>query len=151
MDVEKKPNETDQLSNSIGSLSEPIRYMQRLRDYYLALGYGNPYQWAIYSDVPFKKLEKPLAESKIGLITTAAPFKKGEYTYFYKNSGLQNQSILYRNLDNQEPEVFIDPNKFSGFAFGMGIERIAMLLYQVSDIRLFFENDVRFLKQFSCL
>ena len=42
----------------------------------------------------------------------------------------------------------IDPNKFSGFAFGMGIERIAMLLYQVSDIRLFFENDVRFLKQF---
>ena len=42
----------------------------------------------------------------------------------------------------------IDPEKYSGFAFGMGIERIAMLLYQVSDIRLFFENDVRFLKQF---
>lgn len=42
----------------------------------------------------------------------------------------------------------IDPDEYSGFAFGMGIERIAMLLYQVSDIRLFFENDVRFLKQF---
>jgi len=42
----------------------------------------------------------------------------------------------------------IDPKVYSGFAFGMGIERIAMLLYQVSDIRLFFENDVRFLKQF---
>ena len=42
----------------------------------------------------------------------------------------------------------IDPNEYSGFAFGMGIERIAMLLYQISDIRLFFENDVRFLKQF---
>ena len=42
----------------------------------------------------------------------------------------------------------IDPEKYSGFAFGMGIERIAMLLYQVSDIRLFFENDIRFLKQF---
>jgi len=42
----------------------------------------------------------------------------------------------------------IDPEVYSGFAFGMGIERIAMLLYQVSDIRLFFENDVRFLKQF---
>jgi len=42
----------------------------------------------------------------------------------------------------------IDPEEYSGFAFGMGIERIAMLLYQVSDIRLFFENDVRFLKQF---
>ena len=42
----------------------------------------------------------------------------------------------------------IDPEEYSGYAFGMGIERIAMLLYQVSDIRMFFENDVRFLQQF---
>tara|TARA_Y100000389_G_scaffold162332_1_gene165093 strand:- start:12620 stop:13636 length:1017 start_codon:yes stop_codon:yes gene_type:complete len=42
----------------------------------------------------------------------------------------------------------IDPEEYSGYAFGMGIERIAMLLYQVSDIRMFFENDIRFLKQF---
>lgn len=42
----------------------------------------------------------------------------------------------------------IDPDKYSGYAFGMGIERIAMLLYQIGDIRLFFENDVRFLDQF---
>jgi phenylalanyl-tRNA synthetase alpha chain len=42
----------------------------------------------------------------------------------------------------------IDPNVYTGFAFGMGIERIAMLKYQVKDLRLFFENDVRFLKQF---
>ena len=42
----------------------------------------------------------------------------------------------------------IDPNVYTGFAFGMGIERIAMLKYQVKDLRLFFENDVRFLEQF---
>ena len=42
----------------------------------------------------------------------------------------------------------INPEEYSGFAFGLGIERIAMLLYQISDIRLFFENDLRFLKQF---
>ena len=42
----------------------------------------------------------------------------------------------------------INPNEYSGYAFGMGIERIAMLLYQISDIRMFFENDIRFLKQF---
>ena len=42
----------------------------------------------------------------------------------------------------------IDPKEYSGFAFGMGIERIAMLLYQVGDIRMFFENDLRFLEQF---
>ncbi len=43
----------------------------------------------------------------------------------------------------------IDSKKYSGFAFGMGIERIAMLKYQIKDLRIFFENDVRFLKQFT--
>lgn len=51
-----------------------------------------------------------------------------------------------------DPEVLkncgIDPEIYSGFAFGMGIERIAMLKYRVNDLRLFFENDIRFLKQF---
>lgn len=42
----------------------------------------------------------------------------------------------------------IDPNEYSGFAFGMGIDRIALLLHQISDIRLLSENDVRFLEQF---
>ena len=42
----------------------------------------------------------------------------------------------------------IDPELYTGYAFGMGIERTAMLLYQISDIRLFFENDIRFLNQF---
>lgn len=51
-----------------------------------------------------------------------------------------------------DPEVLkasnIDPTKFSGFAFGMGIERIAQLKYRVNDLRMYSENDVRFLKQF---
>ena len=42
----------------------------------------------------------------------------------------------------------IDPNEYTGYAFGMGIERIAMLLYQIGDIRMFYANDVRFLEQF---
>lgn len=42
----------------------------------------------------------------------------------------------------------IDPQKYSGFAFGIGLERVAMLLYQIGDIRAFYENDVRFLEQF---
>ncbi|MBO0933621.1 phenylalanine--tRNA ligase subunit alpha [Fibrella aquatilis] len=45
----------------------------------------------------------------------------------------------------------IDPDEFTGFAFGMGIERITMLKYQVRDLRLYFENDVRFLRQFEGL
>ena len=47
-------------------------------------------------------------------------------------------------LDN----VGYDTSKWNGYAFGMGVERIAMLLYQIGDIRLFFENDIRFLSQF---
>mgnify|MGYP001384987380 FL=1 len=45
-------------------------------------------------------------------------------------------------------KVNYDPQKVGGFAFGMGVERIAMLLYGIDDIRLFFENDLRFLRQF---
>jgi len=51
------------------------------------------------------------------------------------------------------PQVFdnvgIDNEQFSGFAFGMGVERLAMLRYGVNDLRLFFENDLRFLRQFN--
>jgi phenylalanyl-tRNA synthetase alpha chain len=54
-----------------------------------------------------------------------------------------------------DPNVFencgIDNQKYTGYAFGMGIERITMLKYQINDLRLFFENDIRFLKQFESL
>jgi len=42
----------------------------------------------------------------------------------------------------------IDSKKYKGFAFGMGIDRIAMLKYRIDDIRLFYENDIKFLEQF---
>ena len=51
------------------------------------------------------------------------------------------------------PKVFencgVDKNIYSGFAFGMGVERLAMLKYGVNDLRMFFDNDLRFLRQFS--
>jgi len=56
----------------------PIAYMRRTRDWYLALGYGNPYVWARYTDVPFQPLKKPLARSRVALITTAAPYQPGK-------------------------------------------------------------------------
>jgi len=52
-----------------------------------------------------------------------------------------------------DPQVFknvnIDPEKYSGWAFGMGIERTAMLSYQIPEMRFFYENDLRFLRQFN--
>ena len=53
----------------------PIPYLQRIRDYYQALGYGAPYEWAHYSEVPFRPLDKPLSKSRITIITTAAPYR----------------------------------------------------------------------------
>jgi hypothetical protein len=52
----------------------PIRYIDRSRAYYLALGYDNPYRWASNRDVPFAELKFPLHRSRLALITTAAPF-----------------------------------------------------------------------------
>ena len=63
--------------------------------------------------IPFRKdlrnrLEKLWNYEKLG-----SPFKEGAYTYFYKNDGLQNQYVVYRQKGDEEPEVFLDPNKFS--------------------------------------
>jgi D-proline reductase (dithiol) PrdB len=56
----------------------PIPYMQRIRDYYLALGYATPYRWAHYAAVPFQPLAKPLGACRVALITTAAPYQPGK-------------------------------------------------------------------------
>jgi len=53
----------------------PIPYMQRTRDYYVALGYGNPYRWAHFAEVPFTPLRTPLNRARVALITTAAPYQ----------------------------------------------------------------------------
>jgi hypothetical protein len=55
-------------------LDQPIRYIERTRNYYLGLGYENPYVWAHYIKVPFTRLQKPLSQSVLGLITTAVQF-----------------------------------------------------------------------------
>jgi D-proline reductase (dithiol) PrdB len=55
----------------------PIPYMQRTRDYYVALGFTTPYRWAHYAEVPFTPLTKPLAQARLALITTAAPYQPG--------------------------------------------------------------------------
>jgi hypothetical protein len=55
-------------------MDQPIRYIERTRNYYLGLGYDNPYVWAHYVKVPFTRLKKPLSQSVLGLITTAVQF-----------------------------------------------------------------------------
>jgi len=91
----------------------------------------------------FFPFTEPSAEVDIGCILC-----NGAGCRVCKGSGWLE--ILGAGMVN--PRVFeyvgYDPEEYSGFAFGMGIERIAMLKYSIDDIRLFFENDIRFLKQF---
>lgn len=61
-----------------------------------------------YRDKLKERLTKLMDYEKV-----SAPFKEGKYTYFYKNDGLQNQYVIYRQVEGGEPEVFLDPNTFS--------------------------------------
>jgi prolyl oligopeptidase len=64
-------------------------------------------------NIPFRdKLKNRLAEL-LDYERISAPFREGAYSYFYKNDGLQNQSVLYRQKEGDEPVVFLDPNSFS--------------------------------------
>lgn len=64
----------DSDSSSVQDFNVPVPYMQRTRDYYLAIGYDVPYRWAHHVAAPFQAWKKPLAQSRVALITTAAQF-----------------------------------------------------------------------------
>ncbi|MCI0469040.1 MAG: phenylalanine--tRNA ligase subunit alpha [Nitrospirae bacterium] len=91
----------------------------------------------------FFPFTEPSAEIDIGCILC-----KGKGCRVCKNSGWLE--VLGAGMVH--PAVFenigYDPDEFTGFAFGMGVERLTMLKYSIDDIRLFFENDMRFLRQF---
>jgi prolyl oligopeptidase len=65
------------------------------------------------SQIPYRETIKKNLEKIWNYERFSAPFNEGAYTYFYKNNGLQNQSILYRQKNNEEAIVFLDPNTFS--------------------------------------
>ena len=63
--------------------------------------------------IPFRKAIKQRLEKLWNYEKLGSPFKEGDYTYFYKNDGLQNQYVVYRKKGEGEPEIFLDPNTFS--------------------------------------
>lgn len=63
--------------------------------------------------IPYRDTIKARLEKLWNYEKFSAPFKEGDYTYFYKNDGLQNQYVVYRQKGDEEPEVFLDPNTFS--------------------------------------
>jgi len=89
--------------------------------------------------IPFRNAIKSRLEKLWNFEKYSAPFTEGEYTYFFKNNGLQNQSVLYRKKgDTGKEEVFLDPNKFSadGTASLAGVSFSkdgSLLAYQISE------------------
>jgi phenylalanyl-tRNA synthetase alpha chain len=91
----------------------------------------------------FFPFTEPSAEVDIGCIicsSSGCRVCKGSGWLEILGAGMVNPRVF--------ENVGYDPEEYSGFAFGMGIERIAMLKYSIDDIRLFYENDIRFLRQF---
>ena len=90
------------------------------------------------SAIPFRNSIKNRLETLWNYEKYTAPIKEGDYTYFYKNDGLQNQYVLYRQKDKGKAEVFLDPNTFSkdGSTSLAGIEFTrdgSMAAYQISE------------------
>ena len=115
-------------------LNYPITSKKEVVDNYFNTDVRDPYRWL--EDDRSKETESWVIDQnkttfdylgKIPFITDlkkrleylwnyekfSAPFKEGEYTYFYKNDGLQNQYVVYRQKDDEDPEIFLNPNQFS--------------------------------------
>ena len=73
----------------------------------------NKVTFSYLEQIPYREQIKQKLASSWNYEKVSAPFKEGKYTYFYKNDGLQNQYVLYRQLDDGTSEVFLDPNTFS--------------------------------------
>ncbi len=90
-------------------MTSPIHYMERTRNYYLALGYDNPYRWAHHSKVPFSPLKKPLAECMVGIVTTAAPYQpnSGDQGPGAPYNGKAKFFEVYRAPTDKDPDLRI--------------------------------------------
>ncbi len=73
----------------------------------------NKVTFGYFDKIPFREDLKNRLESVWNYEKLGSPFKEGDYTYFYKNDGLQNQYVVYRKKGDEEAEVFLDPNSFS--------------------------------------
>jgi prolyl oligopeptidase len=118
----------------MNNLKYPATRKDNTVDTYFGTNVPDPYRWleddrsaetaawvkaenevtnAYLAQIPFRDAIKKRLEELWNYERISAPFKEGAYTYYYKNNGLQNQSVLYRKDKNGKQEIFLDPNTFS--------------------------------------
>uniref|UniRef100_UPI000EB54C41 prolyl oligopeptidase family serine peptidase n=1 Tax=Pedobacter schmidteae TaxID=2201271 RepID=UPI000EB54C41 len=116
------------------SMTYPVTKKANIKDNYFGTEVADPYRWLeddrseetkawvkaqntvtqnYLSQIPFRDAIKARLTHLMNYEKYSQPFKEGTYTYFYKNTGLQNQSVLYRQQAGGEAEIFLDPNTFS--------------------------------------
>lgn len=120
--------------NSNQSMEYPKTNKGQQEDVYFGQTVKDPYRWLeddrseeteswvktenevtqdYLNQIPFRSEIKDRLSELWNYEKIGTPFKEGKYTYFFKNDGLQNQSVMYRQLEGEEAEVFLDPNTFS--------------------------------------
>ncbi|ELU01668.1 hypothetical protein CAPTEDRAFT_204595, partial [Capitella teleta] len=118
----------------ITELNYPVTPRVDVPENYFGTGINDPYRWLendlspevaewvkeenkltqqFLGQIPYRQAIASAYEKMLDYERVSMPFPEGRHTYFYKNSGLQNQSVLYRQKDDGETEVFIDPNHFN--------------------------------------
>ncbi|MFC5283134.1 prolyl oligopeptidase family serine peptidase [Pedobacter alpinus] len=146
-------------ADTINILPYPQTNKENIPDDYFGTKVEDPYRWLendtsdatkawvvqqnkvtqnYLEQIPFRKAIKEKLTDLWNYEKFSAPFKEGSYTYFYKNDGLQNQAVLYRQQGDDEPQVFLDPNTFSkdGTTFMADIEfskNGSLAAYQLSE------------------
>ncbi|MDO4224519.1 MAG: prolyl oligopeptidase family serine peptidase [Bergeyella zoohelcum] len=109
----KKVNHTDTYFGQ--SIADPYRWLEddRAEDTKAWVKEQNVLTNSYLSKIPFREEIRQQLKNIWNYERIGSPFKEGDYTYFYKNDGLQAQSVLYRTDKNGKTEVFLDPNQFS--------------------------------------
>lgn len=132
--VSCSPSKNQEPAMEIPSVHYPETKMVQHEDSYHGTQVADPYRWletdtasdvkdwvkqenevtfSFLEKIPYREAIRKRLEELWNYEKFSPPFKEGAYTYFFKNNGLQNHSVLYRQLGSGKPEIFLDPNTFS--------------------------------------
>jgi phenylalanyl-tRNA synthetase alpha chain len=100
------------------------------------------------TEVEFRPHYFPFTEPSLEVYVKSKAFKGGEQWIEVAGSGVVHPAV-FEAVNKARGDKAYDPEKWSGYAFGLGMDRLAMILFDIPDIRLFAQNDLRFLKQFA--
>ncbi|EGU55609.1 prolyl endopeptidase [Vibrio nigripulchritudo ATCC 27043] len=95
-------------------VADPYRWLEDDRSEETAdwVSRQNEVTFAHLNQIPFRDAIRKKLETVNNFEKVSQPFKHGDYTYFYKNDGIQNQAVLYRQKEGSEAQIFLDPNTF---------------------------------------